>query len=137
LGDKRVHLLKLVGAFFIAGGLLKLAEASYQIFLTVRMAQLATSNSALIGGFFKWGLNCSTLQESCFGLEDTIGVMVGPMANFMFWFAMLLLAFMVYQSGKVFLPVEEYEQKVEEHHADLIRKATEHYRKMQQKPAKK
>jgi len=124
IGGKRLHLVKLAGAFFITAAVLMVAEAAYNIFVTVQKATYAYLNPALIPQLFGWaiGANPSSLGGS-FTTQDVLGVLLGPIAAFLFWLGVLMVAIMVYQSGKVVLPIEEYEQNISEHHRQLIAKA--------------
>jgi len=126
IGGKKLHLIKLAGAFFITAAVLKVAESAYQIFVTVQKATYAYLNPALIPQLFGWaiGANPSMLGGS-FTTQDVLGVLLGPVATFLFWLGMLMAAIMVYQSGKIVLPIEEYEQNLSEHHKRLIQNAVQ------------
>lgn len=116
LGGRRFHLLKLAGSFFVFAFVLKALEAAYQVFLTVDKATLASGNPSLIVPLFGWGVHA----PAAFTAEDVIGVLLGPVASFLFWLALAVVALMIYQSGKIVFPIEEYEQRVAEHHRNLI-----------------
>ncbi|MFH1199886.1 MAG: hypothetical protein V1708_02355, partial [Candidatus Micrarchaeota archaeon] len=122
IGGQRIHLLKLSGAFLISAGLLKVAEASYNIFITANKIVYAQLNPALIPQLFGWAI--SAPYE--FSNQDIVGVMMGPLASFVFWLGIATVALMLYQSGKIVFPIEEYEQKISSHHRELIRKAAFH-----------
>ncbi|MBI5229441.1 hypothetical protein HY991_04980 [Candidatus Micrarchaeota archaeon] len=64
-----------------------------------------------------------SMTSPVFTMEDALGVMMGPLADLLFWCGVLLIAFAIYQSGKIIFPIEEYEQRVAEHHRKLIEKA--------------
>ena len=122
IGGKRFHLLKLAGAFFIFASVLKVAESAYQIFVTANKAIYAQIDPTLIPSLFGWGMGANPSGGS-FLTEDVVGVLLGPVAVFLFWLGLAVIAIMVYQSGKVILPIEEYETVVKEKHKVLIRKA--------------
>lgn len=123
LGGKRIHLLKLAGALFLAAAVLKLAESAYNIFVTVNKILYAQLRPELIGQLFGWSIGA----PYNFSLpEDAIGVLMGPTAAFLFWVGAATLAIMVYQAGRVIVPIEEYEQKIREHHRKLIEHARRH-----------
>ena len=128
VGDRKLHLLKAAGAFFVFASLMKLAEALYVIFVTVEKARAAAVRPELVSQLFGWSIQSNAVVSS-FTLEDGVGVLLGPMASFMFWFGLTIIALMVYQSGKVVLPIEEFEQKISEHHKGLIAKAVAHAKK--------
>lgn len=132
VGGTRLHLLKLAGALFLAGALLKTFEAAYSLFVTASKAAyvqaVSSGNSEAIIEHFGW-----SIVPFSFSTQDLVGVMMGPLANFVFWLGLATVALMVYQSGKFFFPVEEYEQKIAEHHEKLIRKAVEHHKTLRKK----
>ncbi|MBI4406683.1 hypothetical protein HY571_02100 [Candidatus Micrarchaeota archaeon] len=122
IGGRRFHLLKLAGAFFVFAAVLKVAESAYQIFVTANKAVYAQVDPTLIPHLFGWAMGAQP-SGGAFLTEDLIGVLLGPVAVFLFWLGIAVLAVMVYQAGKVVLPVEEYEQIVREKHKALIKKA--------------
>lgn len=122
VGDRNLHLLKLFGSFLVFGAILKVAEAAYYIFLTVEKVRYAKINPGLIEQLFGWSLTA----PNAFSTQDIIGVLLGPIANFMFWMGIAAFALIIYQSGRVIVPIEEFEQKITEHHRNLIRRAVEH-----------
>ncbi|MFA4946783.1 MAG: hypothetical protein WC607_04590 [Candidatus Micrarchaeia archaeon] len=119
IGGRRMHLLKLAGSFFVLASVLKVAEAAYNIFLVVDKINMARMRPDLIGQLFGWAMG----SPYSFSGEDMLGVLLGPVASFLFWLGMAVVALMVYQSGKVVFPIEEYETKVADHHRALIEKA--------------
>lgn len=121
IGGKNVHLLKLAGSFFVFAFVLKALEAAYAVFVTVNKAIYANANPSLIAHLFGW----SIAAPARFSSEDIVGVLLGPIANFLFWMGLAVLALIVYQSGRVILPIEEFEQRISAHHRHLILKAKE------------
>jgi len=119
IGGRRIHLLKLVGSFLLLWAVLKVAESAYQIFVTIQKSIYAQLRPELIPQLFGW----SIAAPYSFSSEDMLGVILGPVAGFVFWLAVALVALMIYQSGRVVFPIEEYEQNVREHHRRLIEKA--------------
>lgn len=128
VGGKRFHLLKLAGAFFVFAAILKVAEAAYQIFVTANKAVYAQIDPTLIPSLFGWAMGAQPSGGS-FLTEDLVGVLLGPIAVFLFWLGIAVVAVMVYQSGKVIFPVEEYEQVIGEKHRAMIRKAVEAHKR--------
>ena len=128
VGGKRFHLLKLAGAFFIFAAVLKVAESAYQIFVTANKAVYAQIDPTLIPHLFGWAMGAQPSGGS-FLTEDLVGVLLGPIAVFLFWLGIAVLAIMVYQAGKVVFPVEEYEQIVGPKNREMIRKAIEAHKK--------
>lgn len=129
IGGQTLHLLKLLGIFLVAASLLKVGEASYDIFVTASKAEAAQYNPDKISYLFGWSVGGASPDAKEFEFQDYVGVMMRPLANFFFWLGIATLAMMVYQSGKIIFPIEEFEQKVVEHHRSLIRRAVEAHRK--------
>lgn len=123
IGGKRLHMIKLAGAFFVVAAVLMVAQSAYQIFVTVQKATYAQLNPSLIPALFGWAIGATPSGFGHFTSQDVLGVLLSPVAAFLFWLGIMVVAIMVYQAGKVVLPVEEYEQKVSEHHRSLIQKA--------------
>ncbi len=121
IGGRRVHLIKLAGAFLMLWAVLKVAEAAYLIFVTVQKSIYAQIKPDLVPQLFGWAI----ASPYGFSSEDVLGVMLGPVANFLFWLGVAVVVLMFYQSGKILFPIEEYEQKVREHHKKLIERAVE------------
>jgi len=119
IGGRRVHLIKLAGAFLMLWAVLKVAEAAYLIFVAVQKSIYAQLKPDLVPQLFGWAI----ASPYGFSSEDVLGVMLGPVANFLFWLAVAVVALMFYKSGRVLFPIEEYEQRVREHHRKLIEKA--------------
>jgi hypothetical protein len=116
-------MIKLAGAFFVVAAVLMVAQSAYQIFVTVQKATYAQLNPSLIPALFGWAIGAAPGGFGHFTSQDVLGVLLGPVAAFLFWLGVMVVAIMVYQAGKVVLPVEEYEQKISEHHRALIQKA--------------
>ena len=119
IGGRRIHLLKMAGAFLLMWAVLKVAEAAYLIFVTIQKSIYAQLKPELVPQLFGWAI----AAPYSFSSEDMLGVILGPVAGFIFWLAVAIVALMVYQSGRVMFPVEEYEQNVREHHRRLIERA--------------
>lgn len=126
LGGKRLHLLKLAGALFLFAAILKVAGAAYDIFVTVNKVVYAQVRPELTGQLFGWSIGA----PYSFAIpEDAVGVLMGPIAAFLFWVGIAVIAVMIYQAGKVIVPLEEYEHNIREHHRKLIEHARKHGRK--------
>ncbi len=119
VGGRRFHLLKLSGAFFLFAFVLKALEAAYMVFVTVNKAIYAQARPELIVQLFGWSISA----PYNFTGEDVVGVVMGPIAAFLFWLALATAALIVYQTGKIVVPLEEYEKDIPEHHRKLIRMA--------------
>lgn len=128
IGGKRLHLLKVAGSFFVFAAVLMLAQSLYDVFVTVEKARAALLRPELVPQLFGWSINSNALVYS-FSHEDFLGVLLGPVAVFLFWFGMAVVALMIYNAGKVIVPLEEFDDRVAEHHRTLIQKAVEHHKK--------
>jgi hypothetical protein len=130
LGDTKFHLLKLAGSFFIVTFLLKVMQSAYNIFLTMEKIKAAEVNPALISQFFGWTMTATPYPSNPmpFSLQDIIGVLLNPTADFMMWIGFLVLALMLYQAGKFVFPVEESEHTLPEHHRQAIVEAVRAHR---------
>ncbi len=129
VGGRRFHLLKLSGVFFLFAFVLKALEAAYQVFVTVNKAIFAQAKPELIVQLFGW----SIAAPYNFTGEDVVGVLLGPVAHFLFWLALATAALIVYQTGKVVFPLEEYEQDIPSHHRRLIHIARQAHAKWTKK----
>ncbi len=127
IGGKRFHLLKLAGAFFVFAAVLKVAEAAYQIFVSANKAVYAQIDPTLIPHLFGWAMGAQP-SGGAFLTEDVVGVLLGPIATFLFWLGIAVVAIMIYNSGKVVLPIEEYDQLMEKHRV-MIKRAVESAKK--------
>ncbi len=125
VGGRRLHLLKLAGAFVLLAAIAKVAEAAYWIFVTVEKITYASVRPDAIPQLFGWSMGAPYF----FSNEDVLGVLLGPIAAFLFWLALVVVGLMIYQSGKVVFPIEEYEQRVSEYHKELIRRAVSAHKK--------
>jgi len=130
IGDTRFHLLKLAGSFLIVTFMLKVMQAAYNVFLTMEKINAAEVNPTLIPQFFGWTMSATAYPSTpaAFTLQDIIGVLLTPTADFMLWLGMLVVALMVYQAGKFVFPIEEYERSIPENHKAAIVEAVRAHR---------
>lgn len=128
IGGKRFHLLKLAGSFFVFASLLMVAQSAYQIFVTANKAIYAQVSPALIPHLFGWSIGAAP-GGGAFLTEDVLGVLLGPVAVFLFWLGIAVASIMIYNSGKVLIPIEEQEELIREHHKRLIQKAVAAHKK--------
>lgn len=108
-----MHLLKLAGAFFVLFAVLMVSNAAYNVFVTVDKINAASLNPQLTEQLFGWALSAGRAE---FSSEDVLGILLAPIAWFMFWLGVAVFSLIVYQSGKVIVPIEEYEQVIGERH---------------------
>ena len=116
VGGKRIHLLKLAGAFFITAAIFKVAEASYNLFVTANKVSWGFQNVDLIPQLFGWTID----NPYALSFQDAIGIMMGPIANFMFWLGVTVVAFMIYNAGNYIYPSYQYEA-VRSSHENVLR----------------
>lgn len=117
---RQLHLLKAAGAFFIFAAVLKLANSLYELLNQVSVAKVLLERGWFMGEH-------SIVMP--FANEDFLGLLLSPVAVFLFWVGITFVALMIYQSGKVVFPIGEYDQKIAEHHRTLIEKAVAHAKK--------
>ncbi len=113
VSGRRMHLLKLAGAFFVLFSVLMVANAAYGVFVTVDKVNAATLNPKLSEQLFGWALSAG---RNDFSSEDALGIILAPIAWFMFWLGIAVVSLIVYQSGKLVVPIEEYDQALGERH---------------------
>ncbi|MDP2717772.1 MAG: hypothetical protein Q8P02_03435 [Candidatus Micrarchaeota archaeon] len=123
-GGRRLHLLKTAGAFFVFAAVLKLAASLYELFQQVDVVRILLERGSV-------SLTQGILLP--FTYEDALGVILGPLSHFLFWFGIAVLALIVYQAGNVVVPIDEYEERVADHHRTLIQKAVTHHQKSRKK----
>ena len=139
VGDTRLHLVKLAGSFLVVTFMLKVMQAAYNVFLTADKIQAAEMNGNLATTFFGWTmssgqniiqmLNCAgPICPLPLSLQDKIGIMLAPTADFLLWIGLLVISIMLYQAGKVMFPIEEYETTLPEHHRAAIVEAVRAHR---------
>ena len=109
IGGKRLHLLKLAGAFIVFWAALMLLSSVYQMFWVAQVVQ-----SANAGNYESIMLNLNSMLVSkpivAGDGNMQAGLMLPSIANVMFWAAILLLGGMVYKAGAIVLPIDEQMQ---------------------------
>ena len=120
IGGRQLHLVKAAGAFFIFASVLKLAQSLYELLGGVDVVKTLLSRGWILGPH---------QVVLPFTNEDALALLLGPTATFLFWVGVTFVAILIYQSGKVIMPVEEYEARIFEHHRRLIQRAVEHHKK--------
>lgn len=123
VGKRNLHLLKLVGAFFLFASILMVGQATYNIFVQANKINYVIGSPSQIPALFGWSMGA----PAAFLSEDIIGALLEPIAAFLFWIGVAIIALMIYQSGKVVFPVEESE--ISEHHRRLIQQAVKAVKK--------
>jgi len=106
IGGKKLHLLKLAGAFLVFWAALMLLSSVYQMFWVAQIVQSANAGNYET---ITLNLNGMTVTEPIRPGDGNMqaGLLLPPIASIMFWSALLLLGGMVYKTGGVILPVEE------------------------------
>jgi hypothetical protein len=117
IGNRNLHLLKLVGAFFLFAAILMVGQSTYAIFVQANKINYVLGSPSQIPALFGWSMGA----PSAFLSEDIVGSLLEPIAAFLFWIGVAIIALMIYQSGKVVFPIEESE--IAEHHRKLIQQA--------------
>ncbi len=126
-GEQRLHLLKLAGAFFILASTFKAFEAASNIFVTANKIFAVRMDPSLAPQLFGWSIGATSGAPGIFLWEDALGVLWGPTASFFFWLGAAVLAIMLYQTGKVVFPVEEWDAAAPaEHRKKLLTHIASH-----------
>jgi len=106
IGGKRLHLLKLTGAFIVFWAALMLLSSVYQMFWVAQVIQ-----SANAGNYETIVLNLNGMMVTKPLLpgdgNTQAGLLLPPIASVMFWSALLLLGGIVYKAGGIVLPIDE------------------------------
>lgn len=113
VSGRRMHLLKLAGAFFVLFSVLMVANSAYNVFVSVDKINAATLNPKLSEQLFGWALSSGRAE---FSSEDALGIILAPIAWFMFWLGISVVSLIVYQSGKFVVPIEETEEMITDRH---------------------
>jgi len=113
IGGKRLHLLKLTGAFIVFWAALMLLSSVYQMFW---VAQIVQSANAGAYEAVTMNLNGVLVTKPIVAGDGSTqaGLLLPPIASIMFWSAVLLLGGMVYKAGGIILPIEEQMQDIAE-----------------------
>jgi hypothetical protein len=98
-------------------------QATYNIFVQANKINYVLGSPSQIPALFGWSMGA----PATFLSEDIIGSLLAPIAVFLFWIGIAIVALMIYQSGKVVFPVEESE--ITEHHKKLIKQAVQALKK--------
>jgi len=111
IGGRRLHLLKLAGAFVIFWAALMLLSSVYQMFW---VAQIVQSANAGTYEAVTMELNGVLVTKPIVAGDGSTqaGLMLPPIASIMFWSALLLVGGMVYKAGGLVLPIDEQMQDV-------------------------
>jgi hypothetical protein len=111
IGGKRLHLLKLTGAFIVFWAALMLLSSVYQMFWVAQIVQ-----SANAGNYesIMLNLNGMLVSKPIVAGDGNMqaGLMLPSIAGVMFWAAILLLGGMVYKTGAIVLPIDEQTQDI-------------------------
>ncbi len=106
IGGKRLHLLKLTGAFIVFWAALMLLSSVYQMFWVAQVIQSANSG---VYEVVTINLNGMMVTKPILPGDGNTqaGLLLPPIASVMFWSALLLLGGMVYKAGGIILPIDE------------------------------
>ena len=105
IGKRKIHLVKMIGSFLLIAAILKVFESVYQLILVSNQAAQAMVNAETAKELFGYCIECGGATARGFTGQDVLGVMLGPFAGLLFWIAITIVAIMIYQTGKVILPI--------------------------------
>jgi hypothetical protein len=106
IGGKRLHLLKLAGAFLVFWAALMLLSSVFQMLWVANIIEKANA------GEYEpvtVDLNGMTITKPIVAGDGNTqaGLMLPSIAGVMFWSVLLLAGVMVYKAGAIILPVDE------------------------------
>ncbi len=110
IGSRKLHLVKLIGAFIVLGSALMLLSDIYQL-MSIASVMSGPAGEAVTLNFY--GL---TIQETLGGLDagTKAGLVLLPLAGVMFWAAVVALGAVIYRTGGITLPIREKLKKIGE-----------------------
>lgn len=110
IGSRKLHLVKLIGAFIVLGSALMLLSDIYRL---VSIASLVTGQAGQTVTLNFYGLIVkSSLQDLSMGVKS--GLVLLPLAGTMFWAAVLVFGAVLYRTGGITLPIKEKVKKMKE-----------------------
>ena len=111
IGSRKLHLLKLAGAFLVFWAALMLLSSVYQMFWVAQVVQSANTGTYEA---VTMNLNGMMVTKPIVAGDGSTqaGLLLPPIASIMFWSALLLLGGMVYKAGGIILPIDEQMQDV-------------------------
>ncbi len=110
IGSRKLHLVKLIGAFVVLGSALMLLSDIYQL-MSIASVMGGPAGQSVTLNFY--GL---TMQETLGNLDAgaKAGLVLLPLARVMFWAAVVALGTVIYKSGGITLPIREKLKKISE-----------------------
>lgn len=103
IGSRKVHLIKLIGAFMVVGSALMMLSALYNL---VSMASVFLGPSGHSVTLNMYGLTLSRTVAGL-GIGAKVGMVFLPVAEIMFWAALLSFGAVLYRTGGITLPITE------------------------------
>jgi len=111
IGNRRLHLLKLAGAFIVFWAAMMLLSNVFQMFWVANIIQSANSGAYETVAV---NLNGMTITKPLVAGDGSTqaGLMLPSIAGIMFWSALLLAGGMIYKAGGLILPIDEMAQSL-------------------------
>ena len=102
-GKRRLHLLRLLGAFIIVGSALMFLSNVFQMFILASVFQEANLGNTQMGvlNLHGWEITQPIVAGD---VNMQTGLFLVPLANSMFWISILLVGGVIYQAGNIILP---------------------------------
>ncbi|MFH1587930.1 MAG: hypothetical protein ABIA76_01165 [Candidatus Diapherotrites archaeon] len=137
VGDREVHLPKLIGAFILTAALLMLVASIAGMFdkwdSVTNYKGCINSVDATLGNYEAQIQDCRDTLYNQTGLylmvgqweptlRQTVQLLLEPIAWIMFWIAALLFGWVLYKSGDLILPIEQVTREVKERKSNVKRK---------------
>lgn len=100
VGERRLHLLKLAGAFIIFGSALGVLDSISWMFRIVKQIEAINVNPELSLTFFQ-------LPAKAVTGDVILGLFMMPSAMLLLWLALFCVGAMIYRTGEIIIPVEK------------------------------
>ena len=104
VGERKVHLLRIVGALVIFGSALGVLDKIAQILRL--MIQLHAARADPFFSLYVFGLKTSALTN-----EVMLGFFMEPIAFLFLWLALFCIGVMIYKSGEIVIPISTKKTK--------------------------
>lgn len=110
IGSRKFHLFKVIGALILIGSGLMILNSVYN-FISIASILIGPTGQSVVLEF-----GSLTMYGEVGGLESSmkIGLLLSPLAGIVFWSAIFVLGFFIYNSSGIFIPLTETIMKVAE-----------------------
>lgn len=114
IGSRKLHLVKLIGAFIVVGAGLMLLKHIYNM---VAILSVVTGPAGQVITVNFYGLALEKVIESL-DVGAKVGLFLAPFAGVMFWAAVLAFGAVIYRTGGITIPITEEVKKIKSASSD-------------------